>query len=585
MKRKKRKEACQTAPLYRFRTKFMLACFSLFLVLTVAVDLTVYTVYRQDVEQKETESISRNLAETAKNLRTSVLSLKESITYKTESSGIFDYQSNLGEATGYSVEKKLRTFLELMRSTGVPMQSVYLKDIYSCRFFCDARDPDLPLAQFKDSEAYRYVEDYTEELFRGRGSMKWRWFSDTPNTVYLIKSTVNADNLHFTGVLCMAVDLSYFSDLLGDRNYRVALFDETHDLLFSTEERFLQENLSLSQAEQVAEDRGFLWGQAEIQRENWVLTGFVSEKEVFAALTALMRTIVVVEAAVFLVMALFIILISRSMTHNIGALSENFRRIDEGKQAKRIEPRSNDETAYLCRQFNAMQDALRANAEQMAKDSTLREKAEYNALLAQMNPHFLYNALESMSSMAKLAGQTELTQAIQALGRLLRASISGTEQEIPLCREIDYIRQYLSLQDMVTGGRISWDFVIDPQTENAMVPKLILQPLVENSIIHGLQDVLEEGMIVIAARREGDELVIEVSDNGAGLEQEEADRLLREEKTDEQRRDRAHIGLKSIQKRIRILYGSPYGLELEGAPGSGTAVRLHLPYRGENDNV
>ena len=129
MKRKKRKEACQTAPLYRFRTKFMLACFSLFLVLTVAVDLTVYTVYRQDVEQKETESISRNLAETAKNLRTSVLSLKESITYKTESSGIFDYQSNLGEATGYSVEKKLRTFLELMRSTGVPLQSVYLQDI------------------------------------------------------------------------------------------------------------------------------------------------------------------------------------------------------------------------------------------------------------------------------------------------------------------------------------------------------------------------------------------------------------------------------------------------------------------------
>ena len=118
-----------------------------------------------------------------------------------------------------------------------------------------------------------------------------------------------------------------------------------------------------------------------------------------------------------------------------------------------------------------------------------------------------------------------------------------------------------------------------------MVPKLILQPLVEKSIIHGLQDVLEEGMIVIASRREGDELVIEVSDNGVGLEQEKADRLLCEEEADEQRRDRAHIGLKSIQKRIRILYGSPYGLELEGAPGNGTSVRLHLPYRRENDNV
>ena len=585
MKRKRQREACQTAPLYRFRTKFMLACFSLFLVLTVAVNVTVYTVYRQDVEQKETESISRNLAETAKNLRTSVLSLKESITYKIESSGIFAYQSNLGEATGYGVEKRLRTFLELMRSTGVPMQSVYLKDIYSCRFFCDARDPDQPLALFQDSEAYRYVEEHTEELFRGRGSMKWRWFPDTPDTVYLIKSTVDAENLHFMGVLCMAVDLSYFSDLLGNKHYSVALFDEAHNLLFSTQERFLQENLGLNRAKQAAADGGFLWGQAEIQRENWVLAGFVSEKEVFAALTALMRTIVAAEAAAFLVMALFIILISRSMTHNIGALSENFRRIDEGKQAKHIEPRSNDETAYLCRQFNAMQDALRANAEQMAKDSTLREKAEYNALLAQMNPHFLYNALESMSSMAKLAGQTELTQAIQALGRLLRASISGTEQEIPLRGELDYIRQYMSLQDMVTGGRISWDFVIDPQTENAMVPKLILQPLVENSIIHGLQDVLEEGMIVIASRREGDELVIEVSDNGVGLEQEKADRLLCEEEADEQRRDRAHIGLKSIQKRIRILYGSPYGLELEGAPGNGTSVRLHLPYRRENDNV
>lgn len=171
------------------------------------------------------------------------------------------------------------------------------------------------------------------------------------------------------------------------------------------------------------------------------------------------------------------------------------------------------------------------------------------------------------------------------LSQLLRASISGKKQEIPLAEEIDYIRQYLSLQNMVSGNRLLWDFLIEPETEQALVPKLILQPIVENAIIHGLDGVLEDPMIAVTSRRDGEDLVIEVSDNGAGLEQELADRLLQEEEPEELMRDRAHIGIKSIQKRIQILYGKHDGIRMETSPGNGMVVIIRLPYRKEVEHV
>lgn len=204
-----------------------------------------------------------------------------------------------------------------------------------------------------------------------------------------------------------------------------------------------------------------------------------------------------------------------------------------------------------------------------------------------MNPHFLYNTLESISSMAKLSGQEDIVHTIHMLGYLLRASINGNTQKIPLQKELLYIRYYLELQKLVTGGRrLDWDISIEPGTEQYLVPKLLLQPVVENSIIHGLHLIKDDGIIVITSGKKKDCLILEVYDNGEGTNQEEIDRILSEDGQDDSGNDRAHIGIRSIQKRLHILYGPEYGMQMESSPGNGMIVRITLPLeKCEEENV
>lgn len=582
----RKEDASHVRPFYRIRTKFFVSMYILLILMTVTVDIAVYSVYHVDVEKKEQSSMTRILTELSRNVRSSVVSLKESMTYKMTDCGVFDYQENLSDATGYSVEKNIRSFAALMNMGNAQVRNVYIKDIFTCRFFVDTQNMySESLDDFKQLEVYRYIEENTEELFQGRGTIRWRWFPDTPDMVYVIQSTVDSYSLDFQGVLCMGMELTYFENLFGGMSFHVALYNEVGDLLYSDLPEAAQTIETHEKLADLFDGQEYMWDETEIPREKWTLVGFSPKQEVFSALNTLMRSILLTEAVVMLAVTVFIFFLSGSITHNITALSENFRRINAGKKPKKIHYRSHDETAFLCEQFNSMENQLRETMEQMARDSTLREKAEYNALLAQMNPHFLYNALESISSMAKIEGQEEIVQAVRMLSQLLRANISGKKQEIPLAEEIDYIRQYLSLQNMVSGNRLLWDFLIEPETGQALVPKLILQPIVENAIIHGLDGVLEDPMIAVTSRRDGEDLVIEVSDNGAGLEQELADRLLQEEEPEELMRDRAHIGIKSIQKRIQILYGKHDGIRMETSPGNGMVVIIRLPYRKEVEHV
>lgn len=215
----------------------------------------------------------------------------------------------------------------------------------------------------------------------------------------------------------------------------------------------------------------------------------------------------------------------------------------------------------------------------MAMDRTQKEKAEYNALLAQMNPHFLYNTLESINALAKLHSQKDISEAITKLSRLLRASLSGKNQEIPLSQELDYIRQYLELQKLVSGEYLEWDITVDPSLLSCSIPKLLLQPLVENSIIHGFENKTETAMILILAKVADEKLIVELYDNGKGAEQELINKILLGDDAKDSLRERSHIGINSIQRRIRYLYGEKYGLQISSNTGEGTIVKVILPFK------
>ena len=269
--------------------------------------------------------------------------------------------------------------------------------------------------------------------------------------------------------------------------------------------------------------------------------------------------------------------VSGNMTANIAAIIDRMKQIEHGEEAEIIQPRSADETIYLVEAFNDMNRRLQETIELLAVNRTQKERAEYNALITQLNPHFLYNSLASVSAMAKLNHQTDIAEAVDNLAKLLRICLTGNDAEITLKKEIEYIEQYLSLEKLITGGQIDWDINCEEELYSYCVPKLILQPLVENCIVHGFDNFVEEAFIIIIVRMEKEQLWIEVSDNGIGMSQEYADQLLKSEEIRRDINDRRHIGIKSIQQRIMYLYGEGYGLVIQSMTGVGTTVQLRLP--------
>lgn len=564
------------------RAKMNFSIILLLLLMTVFFDLAVYQIYKQDIEAKEIASMGDANEILSDNIMNLIGSVEENLMSEIGRCGVFSYQASLSETVSASVERKMKGLATLMHFRGIDCRNIFILDKYTCRFFYDYRPEDaVTLKDFQRQQVYREIVDGREQLFQGRGSTVWRSFPDMPEEIYIIKSYVDPVDMDYKGIICLTIDRSLFQSLLGEHNFDSIIYDEHGRLLYDSREGVRAQTL----AAEAGEWDGYLSVETSIKQRKgeWRLIGLIAKSEAFGEISALFKMLTTVEAIIFVVMVYIVYRVSAGFLWNVMALTNNFKQISAGGPVSKIIPHSHDETAYLCEQFDAMYEQLKENARQMVVSSMLVEKAQYNALLAQMNPHFLYNTLESVSAMAKLSGQEDIVRVIRMLSHLLRASLSGDKQEIALKQELIYIRYYLELQKIVAGGRITWDIAVDEEIEDSPVPKLILQPIVENAIIHGLDGILDDAIIIITAGIKEERLVLEVCDNGKGAEQEVIDALLNEEEGQTEGEDRAHIGIRSIQKRLHILYGSAYGLEMHSEPGNGMVVRLNLPYTKRTD--
>jgi two-component system sensor histidine kinase YesM len=215
--------------------------------------------------------------------------------------------------------------------------------------------------------------------------------------------------------------------------------------------------------------------------------------------------------------------------------------------------------------------------QEVYQEQYLTQKAELKSLRMQINPHFLYNTLESINWMARIKGAPEIGDMVKALGDLMRVSISG-EDFIPVGEEVGNVVNYLKIQNFRYGDRFEIRIHIEPDIEKILVPKLILQPIVENAIVHGLEEKVGNGRIEITGVLEEGNIVITVADNGVGMEEEKAAVILDDGGEEAAHSDNhTHIGLKNVDRRIKLYYGQQYGLSVASVPGSGTTVRAVLP--------
>ncbi|MEG1638205.1 MAG: sensor histidine kinase, partial [Erysipelotrichaceae bacterium] len=226
----------------------------------------------------------------------------------------------------------------------------------------------------------------------------------------------------------------------------------------------------------------------------------------------------------------------------------------------------------LSQSFEHMVKQIQELMERVKNEEITLRKTELKALQAQINPHFLYNTLDSIQWMCERDKTKDAVRMVGALAQLFRISISKGCELIPIEKEIQHAQNYLVIQSYRYKDQFTYDFDIDPEVLTYCCHKITLQPIIENALYHGISRMVDEGRIVITARKIGNDILFSIADNGAGMSEEQVENILSKELTDSK-----GIGVKNVNDRIKIYFGSEYGIMVESELDVGTTIKIRIP--------
>ena len=304
---------------------------------------------------------------------------------------------------------------------------------------------------------------------------------------------------------------------------------------------------------------------------------FRNQSEILLKSTVMM--IIIILVVIFVLTSL----LSNILMKPISNITRRMKIIATGDFSVDESLEGDDEIGTLGKGINRLSKSVDSLMEQMRREEALKKELEYKTLQSQINPHFVYNVLNSIKIMAQLQGADSIYTMVENFGELLKEVSKGVDDKITIRKEFELLERYVYLQKIRKKGLIRTEYQIEPGCENALIIKFLLQPLVENAILHGFERKKGMEIIQISARKEGDNLLILIRDNGIGMTEEEIRQLFRT--NPENKIQYNKIGVKNIQERIQILYGSEYGLSYESEPDRYTIVSVLLPFelkRGED---
>ena len=316
----------------------------------------------------------------------------------------------------------------------------------------------------------------------------------------------------------------------------------------------------------------------------WRLVACVPWNSYYASLFALIIQIGIFMLIIFGVASVLVHMGIRKMAEPIGELIHQMNQFGDGDLTARTNIKTNDEFAQIGEVYNRMADKIQDQKEHVFKLELANREAQIEFLKMQINPHFLYNSLDTMSWMAYMNGDEAVSDMSVAMARLLRASIQR-ENFIPVSQELSIVQDYLKIQRYRFGDKIIANIDIDPDITSCTMPGFILQPIIENSIIHGLEGKENGGEVKVSVKRLDHTIYFCVSDNGLGMDQEELEQLLARCKEEEG--DGQSIGLRNVYRRLHLIYRNDCEFQIESEQNVGTTISFQIPIQlyeegGEN---
>jgi len=360
---------------------------------------------------------------------------------------------------------------------------------------------------------------------------------------------------------------------------KILLIDKYGHILYSTDELLLNDHQASTKKyitntnllSSLNQDNNFIYAINYLS--GWKVAAFVPNDKVNQSFSVIRNTVFALIGILLIISILMGWGLSNRLFKPLKKLQMDMRQVRKGKFYTRSTIDSNDEIGELSRNFNRMVEEIEGLIERIADNERKKKAIEMQSLQYQINPHFLYNTLNSVQWLAKLYKAPEISEMLTSLIKLLRASLNTSSYTHMLEEELEILSYYIGIQRYRYDQQFEVHYQVDPDVLAILVPRFVLQPLIENSFFHGFSDGV--GEIVVNAHRIGDMVKIIVEDNGRGIPEEKLDTIL---SPFENRKHSSGIGIKNVDDKIKLYFGEEYGLSIHSEEGQGTQVIISLPY-------
>lgn len=502
------------------------------------------------------------------------------------------------------------TGLEKMRLAQALQESINRKYIYN------SYDCEIMLYTLDRTEIYAYGPQYfrfhladehvTQLLDRARdlwGKPLWQvmdetWEEHVANkeninraSLLLIRAIKSLDTGGIIGYLMIRMDVSEISELLGEINVSA----DTRLLVLSDENIIIASDPSYTPAtvypdpllpEQLAANpdqpffysdgnRRYMVAHATTTQGRWSVIMLTPESTLTEEPRSLLYTTLLV---IFLCgvagLALFS-LVSASITRPVRSLQTGIKNFSENTDIPPLPETGQDEITHLTHQFNDMTEKITMLIDNVSRHEQEKHELETKALQAQINPHFLANTLDTVIYMAHIKDEKNIEEILRAIVNILNNCKRNDSSMTTVRSALDFLRSYEMVQSYRMLGRFKLTYEIDEDLYDCRLPRFILQPIVENALIHGIEPSGHAGRILLKGYRKDGSLCFSVTDNGVGMTEDQIGAMF--QNTENEKRQLTGIGMANVQRRLQLIYGPNYGLHIISVPGEYTTVEVLLP--------
>ncbi len=450
------------------------------------------------------------------------------------------------------------------------MPQIYHKEIRGITLYSESiqvahGNTLMPLSEAEGESWYHEMDD--------NSSLQWSFRRGSAQEITACRRFYDDET---TAVLVMTLDyqatLEPFSSQLRDNTGGIIL-DEDGDVVYSGYS--MDEGYTPAKPESVEYImQNYTYSAQEMDGTGWSFYIYRPNEVITESVWVLIARNIPIFAVCIILLAIVGYMFSRRMVSHLEQLTENMNQIHMGFRKVTVSSDADDEVGVLIRSFRRMMNQMNRLISEVYEAKIRLQNSEMKALQAQINPHFLYNSLSIINWKALEAGEDEISKVTLALSTYYRTSLNRGETMTTVESEVSNIRAYLRIQLIMHDNSFSVEEDIDLDVSGVEIPKLILQPLVENAIDHGLDmSEREDKLLYIGVAQEGENVVFTVRDNGVGMEQQKAEEILTYHSSG--------YGVRNVCERIQVLYGEGGTMEVKSSPGCGTEVKIRIPKKAE----